>query len=128
MGDNIEFVTQIKTEDSDMENEDKIKNHNNQVLTNWHKRCSIAGLLPKEFELIPEKDSNKKEKTLDIETFKSNKEIKTEIKIEEPLNLEPLKDEKEVENKKNIELDESIYDDEIKIEDKKSFMEPEVPQ
>merc|ERR1712030_981 len=96
MGDNIEFVTQIKTEDSDMENEDKIKNHNNQVLTDWHKRCSIAGLLPKEFELIPVKDSIKEE-------------IKTEIKIEESLNLKPIEDEKEVDNKKDIELDESVY-------------------
>ena len=78
--DDIEFDIQTKTEDSDKENYEKIKDHNNQVITDWHKRCSIAGLLPKEFELITEKDSIKKEKTLDVETFKNDKEIKREIK------------------------------------------------
>ena len=38
------------------------------------------------------------------------------------------KDERKIEDKEEIILDESIYNNEIKIEDKKSFMKPDVPK
>ena len=112
--DPIEVEIQEEKEDSEQQSYEKIKAHNNEVMANWHARCSIAGLLPKEFELLPEKEIIKKE--INLENNEQNPE------------MEIYKNEIKIENKNEIKVDESVYDSEIKIEDKKSFMEPEIPK
>ena len=87
-------------------------------MANWHARCSIAGLLPKEFELLPRNE----EKENSPET-----KVKPENDDKTTLDMTVYNNEKKIEDKREIILDESIYNNEIKIEDKKSFMEPDAP-
>ena len=110
-----EIEIQEEEENPEQQSYEEIKEHNNQVMANWHARCSMAGLLPKEFELLPE-DENIEE------------EIKLEDKYEKTPDMETYKDEIEIEDKDEIKIDKSVYDNEIKIKDKKSFLEPEIPK
>ena len=85
------------------------------MLEGWYARCKKVGLIPKEFTLLLENESKIKDPEIEVEI---NQEV------EETNEIPEIK--KEPKSKDEVEIDDSVYHNEIKIEDKKSFLEPEI--
>jgi len=62
-----EIEIQEEEENPEQQSYEKIKEHNNKVMANWHAKCAMVGLLPKEFELLPEDKNIEEESKLEDE-------------------------------------------------------------
>ena len=94
---------------------ENVNEHNRKMLEGWYARCEKVGLIPKEFTLLPENENAIEDPEIEDEI---NQEVEDTNEIPET--------KKESKSKDDIEIDDSVYHNEIKIEDKKSFLEPEI--
>ena len=120
---NIDFNEEPTVEENHDEEEDieKIREHNKNVVFCWYTKCAEVGMIPKEFETIPEtEDKVIIPRTTNDDEINLCKEedIDDVIEPEDENIQEKLIKETELKEENKLELDESVFDNEIKIEDK----------
>ena len=94
----------------------RIHAKNDRLMAAWYAQCASEGKLPPGFELSSNLDK--------VNNDKTTKGIENDpTDIDSPFNIEFTPEDKE-----KIVLDESVYENEIKIEDKKSFLETDIPK